>query len=59
MLQGVVRAWYVQASPISFLSLFLCLHTWNKVYLPPEVITEDFMWEVCPVWALVLGAAGR
>lgn len=49
----------MQASPVSFLSLFLCLHTWNKVYLPPKVITEDFMQEVCPVWALVLGAAGR
>lgn len=41
-----------------FLSSFACT-PWNKAYLPPEVITEDFMQEVCPVWASVLGAAGR
>lgn len=43
----------------SLLSFFLSLQAWNKVWLPPKVIMEGFMQEVCPAWTLVLGAVGR
>lgn len=50
----------VRASKPRFLSFSLPLlaHLEQSVSTT-EVITEDFMQEVCPVWALVLGAAGR